>query len=224
VTRRATASLSWEWRLAPTTQVGSDDTASLLEEAADAFRLLDTGWGLPAVAINLGNLAVLRRDYELAEQMYKEALAAYRALNSPRNAMAALASLANLCVERGAPSEAAKPLREAFEVAASDEDRHMLAHVLNICSRVAVAEGSWTRAAVLIGARDHLFEETAERLFRDDERIAVREREIVEAELGDAAFAEAWAEEARWSSTRSSATCATRAKTGFGRRGRAPTT
>jgi tetratricopeptide (TPR) repeat protein len=202
-----------------------DDAARLLEEAADAFRRLGTGWGLPAVAINLGNIAVVRGDYERAEQAYTEALVAYRALNSPRNVMVTLANLANLCVERGVPHEAVEPFREAFEIAANDEDRHALAHVVNIYSRIALAEGSWRRAAVLIGSRDHLVEETGERFLRDDERIAARERDIVQAALGEAAFSEAWAEGAALElGALVSFVRETLAKTEFGPRGRAPTT
>ena len=172
-----------------------DDAVGLLEQGADAFRRLGTGWGLPAIAGNLGNLAVERGDYERAEQLYTEALEGYRALNSPPNVLPPLVNLANLSVERGSPSEAAGPLREAFEIAVSAQSRLNIALVLDVYSRVAVAEGSWQRAAVLFGARDHLLEVMAARLqTREDESRAVHERETVEAELGAAAFREAWAE------------------------------
>jgi predicted ATPase len=172
-----------------------DDAVGLLEQGADAFRRLGTGWGLPAIAGNLGNLAVERGDYERAEQLYTESLEGYRALNSPPNVLPPLVNLANLCVERGSPSEAAGPLREAFEIAVSAQSRLNIAYVLDVYSRVAVAEGSWQRAAVLFGARDHLLEVMAARLqTREDESRAVRERETVEAELGATAFREAWAE------------------------------
>jgi predicted ATPase/class 3 adenylate cyclase len=169
-----------------------DEAADLLEQAADAWRRVGTGWGLPGIAMNLGNLAVERGEYERAEELYAESLAAYRALKSPANVMFPLVNLADLWVERGLPREAAEPLREALDIAVDLEDHRALASVLNMYSHVAVAEGSWERAAILLGARDHLLEVTGARLNRGDEQRALGEQETVEAELGAAAFTKAW--------------------------------
>jgi predicted ATPase/class 3 adenylate cyclase len=168
-----------------------DEAYGLLEQSADVYRRLGTGWGLPGVVMNLGNLAFERGDYERAEQLYTESLASYRALNSPVNIVAVLVNLADVTVDRGLPREAAELLREALDTAVAIKNHYLLTHVLNIFSRIAVAEGSWERAAVLIGARDHLLEETGGRFDRRDEQRALGERGTVEGELGAPAFTEA---------------------------------
>lgn len=171
-----------------------DEAASFLEQSADALRRLGTGWGLPAIVGNLGILAFERGEFERAEELYAESLAGYRTLKSPLNVVIALVNLADVSVERGRPKEAAEPLREALDIAVDLKNRRTLASVLNMYSHVAVAEGSWERAAILIGARDHLLEETGARLQGGDEQRALGEEETVEAELGAAAFKEVWAE------------------------------
>jgi tetratricopeptide (TPR) repeat protein len=145
----------------------------------------------------LGNLGLTARhlgDYERAAAVLEEALALFRELGDKRNIAYVLGNLGGLAYRQGDYERAAVLHTEALVLFRELGDKGDIANSLMLLAKVAQRQGSYERAAHLFGAAEALREvvgvpvESYERAEYESSLTAAR------AELGEAAFAAAWAE------------------------------
>ena len=144
--------------------------------------------------LSLGNAVVEGGDYAQAHQLYKESLALCRELRDERSTALALYGMGLVDVGRNESQQATLHLREALALFNKLRNDLDVALCLECLALVDVSQGRAARAARLWGASDALLERLHIPLFGSYTLRRERGVAAARAQLGEAAFAAAWAE------------------------------
>jgi tetratricopeptide (TPR) repeat protein len=144
--------------------------------------------------LSLGNALVESGDYVQAHQLYKESLALCRELRDERSTALALYGMGLVAVECNEGQQATLHLREALALFNKLRNDLDVALCLECLALVDVSQGRGARAARLWGASDALLETLRIPLFSNCAARRERGVAVARAQLGEAAFAAAWAE------------------------------
>jgi hypothetical protein len=168
--------------------------ARLYAEAEAQARPTGDRWILGLILHNHGELARRMGDYGLARRLIEEVLALHRAERSPRGIGGALAWLGIVALAEGDATTARARLAEALTVQRDAGDVWSLPERLRDLARVAQAQGRLTRAARLWSAY------AAQHQTVTGAPLPVNARRTLDeairplcAQLGEAAFDDAWA-------------------------------
>jgi tetratricopeptide (TPR) repeat protein len=148
------------------------------------------GLALPS----LGWVALMQGDYAEAERSFAEEVRTMRELGNQRRISLALVTLGFVACYQGKLEEARSLFTESLKLGIQRGLQREIAPVLEGFARVAGAQAQAERAARLFGAAAALREATSTPLLRS--RRADHEQQVaaVHADLGEEAFAAAWAE------------------------------
>ena len=167
---------------------------SLLEAGASIAQTVGDGSGLARALTNLGAAAHADGDLVAACALLEEGVSVARATGDRHRLGLALAGLALVDRLQGRHAESAARCKEALVVSSELEDAMVLPRSLAGMASVATLEGAHGRAARLFGKAQALRETSGTRDTPQRRAIAERDLADLRAELGDAAFAAAWAE------------------------------
>jgi tetratricopeptide (TPR) repeat protein len=170
-----------------------DGARAYCEESLAQSRTLGDQWSRSAALVNLGGLAMESGDSERAQVHYDEALIYAREAGDARLALMIRLNLVEVYGYRGDYQRAGELAREILPAVADLGDRSMIAACVAFLADGAAAAGAPERATRLLGGAAHLLEAVGEQRgphdrARDAERVGSLRRE-----LGEAAFAVAWA-------------------------------
>jgi tetratricopeptide (TPR) repeat protein len=172
---------------------GFEEAAELAEQSARLFREAGDEHGALAAAWLLGWALRGLGEAERARILDEQTLAEARARGAKNIQAHLVESLALRVVEDGHPADALALFREAYEINVELDDRWRMALVACRLATALIALGEPERATqVLASGQAQLEDMGADPAWRRD----TRERDVgrLRAELGDAAFAEAWEE------------------------------
>ena len=162
----------------------------LLREALDIFSSLGDERDVREVLSQLGYVVMARRDYEQARAVIGEGLQRSRRAGDLRGIFYAVGNLGHVAAREGKFEEALQLLREAL-VIGQKQDLQSEAEQFVELAAVAVEQGRYEQAAVMLGAAEALREGTE--ATADPVSAAVREEttSILRRELDEDTFAQA---------------------------------
>jgi len=143
---------------------------------------------------SVGVLARQQGDYDRAVALSKESLDLFRELGDRAGIGLALSSLGAVALRRGESDRAATLLRESLSLRHEMGDRRAVAEGLEAMASVSVAQGRDERAARLFGAAESLRQQLGAPLPPSDRPEYDEWVDTLRARLGEARFAQAWAE------------------------------
>ncbi len=189
-----TRALYWVAMIQPS-QGDSERAVALLEESLALARERGDKRQIGNAQLTLGGLALYRGELVPAETCVQEALALSRELDDKNiTAVAALAILGEIRRRQGDLIQAREICTEGVLLAREAGNRYGVGWNLIALAKVAADEGELEQAARLFGAADPLLRpgviNPLERVREDYERTV----ESVRMQLGEKAFAAAWAE------------------------------
>jgi non-specific serine/threonine protein kinase len=145
-----------------------------------------------ATATVLSSLAMVacqgEKDYAAARELHQRGLALYRELGSLYYIAQECINLAYTLTLSEDTESAYTYLNEGLALSRTLKNPHLFAHCLTNYSGLAIIEGRWERAAVLIGADFALRAKIDACLPEDAMAEYRRDEQRLRAELGDAAF------------------------------------
>jgi predicted ATPase/DNA-binding NarL/FixJ family response regulator len=167
----------------------------LIEESLELSRALDDRYNIASALNLLGWVALLQGDVAAAQVLQEESLAAGRALGNQRSIAHALSALAEIAYSTGDFEQAYTCYEESLTIILKLDDRWILAVYLEGLARAAAALGETIRAVQILSAVDTLRGIIGASMAAPLEKDA-RERTIatLHEQLGELAFATAWAE------------------------------
>ena len=151
-----------------------DRAASLYEEAAALFREQGRTPRLAVALANLGAIANMQHDHTTAVDYLTEAIALSREARDDDGLSVALHNLARAELALGRPDEGRSALLESLALSRRLGYREVIAHSLGALGDLARMEDDAERAALMLGASEHLFGEVGAAL--DAEEAESRER------------------------------------------------
>ena len=170
-----------------------EQEASRYEEALALFRQVGDRWWIPEALSGLGRAARQRGDHGRARALHEEALALQRERGSAWGTAWATTALGEVAADEGAADRAAALFQEGLRLHAELGELPGVFYCLLGLGKLAGAAGRSEAAARLLGAAEALREARGMSLppghVRPHDRCVARAR----AELGEAAFAAAWA-------------------------------
>ncbi len=135
-----------------------DGARALFEDALEVFRGLGH---LPDIARTLGNLArvcATEENYDQALLLHQESVALFRQSGEQQYLAQGLNLLADTLLAQGDLPAAAACLQESLTLSLTQQSRFDQAHCLIYLRKLAVKQGRWQQAAVLLGAETALRE------------------------------------------------------------------
>ena len=170
--------------------------ATLLEESTDLFLEVGDRWG---AALTLSFSAVAwrnRGDHARAKGRAERGLALSREIGDRQGTSVALYILAGLVQTEGDYEQATRLFEEGLELSAEVGNETNVAYCLEGLAGVAGTQGRVARAARLWGAAEALLEaiEVTAYIYASDRSLYQSRIPAARAQLGEAAFDEAWAE------------------------------
>jgi non-specific serine/threonine protein kinase len=163
----------------------AEEVAALSREAGDASLLVN------ALSSGLADIALVERRFEDAAALSTDAVEIARAAGNVEGGVTALANLASALLALGRAEEATERFAESLRYAQEIRDPESIAWALEGLGATAAALGQPRRAARLLGAADTALTAPLQAF------EAGRHKEVIgqlHDELGDVAFAAAWAE------------------------------
>ncbi|MDP9375029.1 MAG: LuxR family transcriptional regulator [Chloroflexota bacterium] len=165
----------------------------LLEESLTVRRAAGDKRGIALALHNLGYVAQWQGDDHRAVSLLGESLALARELGDKRLLASTLGNLGRVAYHRGEQRSAAALLQQSLALYRELGDTGSIAEWLEGLARVAAAQGQSARAAALFGSAEALCEASGAPLppaeHIDHDRVVA----AVHVQLGEAAFAAAWA-------------------------------
>ncbi len=146
-------------------------------------------WGLN----NLATILVDEGKLESAWPLFEEALALEREVVNPWGIAVLLMNLADVAIQRGDHAAARGRLAESAGIVEETGASWVGQGVLDTVAQLAATSGEAVRAARLFGVSDALRERMGERRAPTDERRVVSLMARARSELGESAYAEAYA-------------------------------
>jgi non-specific serine/threonine protein kinase len=172
-----------------------ETAADLLGQSLAIFRELGERLGLAYTLHELGRLAFEQGDDQHAIEFYQEGLALSRELGNRRGICFALDGLARGARRRGELARATDLLRETLVIWQALGNRRYQVYALAGLATLAAEQHQSDRATRLFGAAEVQLETLAASLSHMVRPDVVYDEAVARAreELGDAAFADAWA-------------------------------
>lgn len=164
----------------------------LFTRALALFRELDDRRGISLTLANLGNLASDQGDYITARDRHQESLALFREAGDIYNVAVALNNMAQAVLYIGDYGTARRLLEESLALGRRLESRRVLAHALAECVTLAILQRSMAQAAFLMGALENLRKEVPGAQPAKALAEYAREKECVQAAMGERAFNHVW--------------------------------
>lgn len=162
----------------------------LFEDALRIASAVDNGVGMSSCRLNLAHLANKTHLPQRAEELLAQNLSFVRARGQARCEAYTLAGLAETCIYRDSPTDAAAYALQAAHRAAAVEDPPLVAFCLDQIAVAKAASGDIERAAALLGATEAARELMA--AAPDEQELAIRQRAT--ARLGQGPHVDqAWA-------------------------------
>jgi tetratricopeptide (TPR) repeat protein len=163
------------------------------EEKLALWRKVGNRAGVSSTMDELGTLAQQEGDYGQAQALFEEALTLRRELRHSADVAASQVHLGSLTLAQGDGRRAARYYAEGLRLLGASGDRTVAADCLAGLAAVAGAHGDLQRAARLAGAASALRPATYVLSLRDDRAAHDLQVTALPRELGEAAFATAWA-------------------------------
>jgi predicted ATPase/DNA-binding SARP family transcriptional activator len=168
---------------------------ALYQEAWELLRDVPTEKAHAGMVLNnLGTIALRRRDFARAEELYAERLALARELGDTAGEGSALNNLAATLYARGELRRAEGYLRQAFPCSLRAGNVYMAGLSLGFLAQVASALGDAERAARLYGAAEARFGSMGFHVGAPDREEYDRMRAAARDRLGEEAWERAWRE------------------------------
>jgi len=166
---------------------------ALYEECAAMLRAAGDDLRLATVLANIGDVVFRDADYDRAATLLEEAVELQRRINDRDGVATSLFTLGRVVFCRGELDRAAGLIDESLRIAVEVGYPEQIGYSLAGLGHVALATGSPARAVRLFAAADATFERIGaamQQVEREPLDVAV---DALRRELGEAAFAEAWA-------------------------------
>ena len=170
----------------------TEAATGFFEQALALFRRLEDHWSVALACTNLGWVAQAGGDTVGARTWYGHSLAVHRSLGHERGIANTLCNIGRVArMDDDGPSATAY-LEEAVLLFRRLGERRGMAECLEELAAMAAGQGHHGRAARLYSAAGALREAIGSPLSPVEVRAQDRRLAAVRAELGEAAFAEAW--------------------------------
>jgi predicted ATPase/class 3 adenylate cyclase/Tfp pilus assembly protein PilF len=167
---------------------------TFLEESLARFQELEIKWGIAYALGNLGRAALCLGDYARATTQIEESLALCQELGDRDGVAECFARLGGVAAAQGDAERAASLYRKGLSLYQQVGDKPGVAECLKELAKVMRMLGQPGRAARLFGAAEALREAIKGFLLPDERASYGRSIAEVCAQLGEVAFATAWAE------------------------------
>lgn len=166
----------------------------LLEEALTLYRGMGNEQHISGVLFLLGDVAEQRGEYRAAEALFAESAALRRTMGDQRGAAAQIGNVGRMALRQGGVARAARLQREALSIYWELGWEQGIGWTLVLLAENISALGHHERVARLLGAEEQIRGSIGYRIW--PEACATYERLIAatRAELGEPAFATAWAQ------------------------------
>ncbi len=167
---------------------------SAAEESVRLFREVGDQWGLAIALTDRGVVAEARADYDLANGFFEESATILRKLGDRWALSLPLRHLGIVASRQGDYVRAEELYKDSLVQCREVGEKWLISLCLEELAGVAGAQGAYARAARLWGAEETLRERlgaSVRALYRADYEHGVR---AAKRELGEKAFAAAWAE------------------------------
>ncbi len=164
----------------------------LWREALEAAIDADNGVGISACRLNLVELANTARQHERAEALAAENLPFVRARGQTRCEAYTLSALAEICVYRGRPTDAAEDAVAGARRATQIANNSLTAFCLDLAAVATAARGELHRSATILGATESARE--AMGVPPDEQELAIRARALKLLGHARSGVEDAWAE------------------------------
>lgn len=174
-------------------QAHYDQARTLLEESLPLRRQLGNKAHIAATLNNLGTVAQCQADLAHAQHYFDESLALYRELEDTRSIAGVLNNLGNIALERRDLLQAQAFYRESLMQRQAVGDKAGVAECLEGLAAVAVQQTQPYRSGQLYGAAAALRENVGAPLPPASEAMNQQYASEAQAQLGTAAWAEAFA-------------------------------
>ena len=167
-----------------------------IEEALALRRQIGEKRGVAMSLVSLGTIAQAQGHDDEARSLFEQALVICQETGDQWLTSFTLEGLASLAAERGDYGRADALYRESLRVRVTLGDRPHIAHTLHFLGRMRYRQGLPGGAARLWAAAEALREATGAVLHQTPESCREEERSVAAARsaLGEASFADAWAE------------------------------
>jgi non-specific serine/threonine protein kinase len=171
-----------------------EEARTFYEESLALARSLDDS---SLIGMSLGDLGLLARDqgdYERATALQRESLSYARVSADPVTVAIAFGNLAEVTLLSGFPEEAIPLALECLAISDATTSPDLIQGCLEIIGAIAAEQGDGARAARLFGAASRLREELGATLPPFERELNERALAAVRRQLGEVAYAAAWAE------------------------------
>jgi tetratricopeptide (TPR) repeat protein len=166
---------------------------ALHEESLRLYREQGDTAGIAKVLVNLASDVAALGDYAQAQTLWDESLQLSRQLGDLTLMGYALINMGNAAVKQGDRIQATAYLKESLALFQQLQDRRLIANCfIDLANAAPHAQAA--RAARLWGAAERLHDLIGDVISPADRAVAEGYQAIARAALGDAGFAEAWAE------------------------------
>ncbi len=162
----------------------TDEARTLYEETMPIWREIGHRSGLVDSLRGLGDVAVLEGDHQRAELLLTESLTVARDIGAREREARAVQSLAALARARKRSAEARAGFREALALWMEMDHVHGVASCIRGLGETAVLDGSFERAARLLGVAETLMEQVGAGLPPSEREDLRASTEAVRAYLG----------------------------------------
>jgi predicted ATPase len=169
------------------------DASERLNESLALFRELRVPVGVANTLVVLGTLALLSGDIGTARTRYAESLEVYHAMGR-QNVSGALQGLGKVAQHQGDSQQATRLFVESLALASKSNDKLAVCTGLEHLAGVAAEQEQTERAVQLWGAAEALRETNSMPLWHVDRPDYERRVAIAHTQMGESAFAAAWAE------------------------------
>jgi non-specific serine/threonine protein kinase len=186
--------LGWSLWALSTTFSGDSETEALTQEALVLFREVGDQPGLGLVYNSIGERARLSGDDAIARSAYEESLAIAERTGDTRRQYYVLFNLAFVAQHEGDHQEAIRLLLRSLALCQDIGVQTDVAQELLAFAGSLGALGEPMKAAHLFGAADAFLQRSGALIDPSDQPEHDRNIAFVRAQLGEAVFAEAWAE------------------------------
>jgi len=175
-------------------QGDQEQAAKLCEESLARYRKLGNKQGAASSLLCLAVAALFRREYKRAAALCEESIALRRQLHDRSFLVFSLCGLTLATTLQGDYERAIQACQEALTVSQDLGHKNGLAFSLEAMAGIAGAQGQAERAAKLFGAAEALREVIGAPLPPGFRALYERVMVTARAHLGEAAFAETWAQ------------------------------
>jgi tetratricopeptide (TPR) repeat protein len=138
---------------------------------------------------NLGRLSMLEEEFEAAAKLAVDSLAVNRRLGDQEGIAASLTNVGLCAVLSGKPTEAEPYLREGIEVARDVGRRDLVATALEGYAAALASREDNERAALLLGAAQHLRRDSEAARDPIDDKLYETTRKLLIASMGESELA-----------------------------------